>query len=406
LDTLVGQSEDPIETEAAREVLLQIEQQLQGTLPQAGILFCSIDYDHAIILEKIQAAFPALELVGCTTDGELCSQLGFSDDSVILVVFVSDAIEVASGIGRHVSTAGVVAGKEAALGCLRKIQKQKNNPKFAIILTDPISAGISGVDVGIKEILGETFPVVGGVAAAHSKQRKTHQFFQNAVETDSVVLLLFAGDIHFSIGIKGGHSPFGLREAVTYAEKNVVYKIGDKTACNYFRHYIGEYDLFMNYCLAVFPDGGDQFYVLSAPHSDAESGSVSLNEPLPDRAEVQIGTADRNIVSSFCRESIKNALAGYKGEKSAPPCFFLVPAARCSWEQKLSGNSQLPRVSCRRFPLPDSIVTMNLRRSCLGRRFISTEQLLSRFCWANNCGDGAMACRPGETPPSLRRPGA
>lgn len=348
LDVRIGQSEDPIESEAAREVLLQIEQQLHGNIPLAGILFCSIDYDHAIILERIQAAFPALELVGCTTDGELCSHLGFSDDSVILVVFVSDAVEVTSGIGHHVSTQGVVAGREAALGCLRKLQDQKNAPRFAIILTDPISAGISGVDVGIKEILGETFPVVGGVAAAHSKKRKTHQFFQKSVETDSVVLLLFAGDIHYSIGIKGGHSPFGLRETVTHAEKNVVYTIGDKTACDYFRHYIGEYDLFMNYCLAVFPEGGDRFYVLSAPHSDAEKGSVTLNGPLPERAEVQIGTADRNIVRSSCRESIENALAGYKGRKVGAALLF-----SCAGRKMIMGTKIVKECEIAKSLLPE-----------------------------------------------------
>lgn len=348
LDVRIGQSEDPIESEAAKEVLARITEQLQGHVPQAGILFCSIDYEHAIILEAIQAAFPEMALIGCTTDGELCSHLGFTDDSVILVVFASDAVEVTSGMGHHVSAAGAAAGKEAASACLVRIRTPENKPRFAILLTDPISAGISGVDAGVKEILGETFPVIGGVAAAHSKKRKTYQFFQNTVATDSAALLLFSGDIHFSFGIKGGHSPFGMREVVTRAEKNVVYTIGDRTAYEYFRHYVGEYDLFMNYCLAVFPDGGDRFYVLSAPHSDADKGSVSLNGPLPQQAEVQIGTADRNNISSSCRESIENALAAYTGSKIRAALFF-----SCAGRKMIMGTKIVQEYEIARSLLPN-----------------------------------------------------
>ena len=321
-DALVGQSEDVLEREATEEALSRIRPRLGNRLPQAAILFCSIEYDHSLILDIVNKEFPSIDLIGCTTDGEICSHSGFTDDSLILIFFVSDTVEIRSGSGFGVSSGGTLAGEQAALQCVSKLQNKKGDEKFAIILSDPISAGVSGVDMGIKNILGENFPVFGGVSAAHSKQRKTYQLINNAVVTDSVVLLLFAGEIHFSFGIKGGHSPLGLREAVSQVEKNTLYKIGQRTAYDYFKHYIGDIDIFMNYCLAVFPNRSDDYYVLSAPRSDPKAGSVSLNGFVPEDAEVQIGTADRNVIASSCVESVQGAIDRYPGKKIAAALVF------------------------------------------------------------------------------------
>ena len=75
---IVGQSEDPMAVEAVRDIAAQIRAELpDGMLPQAGILFCSIDMDHAELLLSLNAEFPAMDLIGGTTDGELSSRLGF-----------------------------------------------------------------------------------------------------------------------------------------------------------------------------------------------------------------------------------------------------------------------------------------------------------------------------------------
>ncbi|WP_075353608.1 FIST signal transduction protein [Desulfovibrio sp. DV] len=347
-DALVGQSEDVLEREATEEALSQIRPRLGNRLPQAAILFCSIEYDHSVILDIVNKEFPSIDLIGCTTDGEICSHSGFTDDSLVLIFFVSDTVEIRSGSGFGVSSEGALAGEQAALQCVSKLQNKKGHEKFAVILSDPISAGISGVDIGIKKVLGENFPVFGGVAAAHSKRRKTYQMINNTVATDSVVLLLFAGEVHFSFGIRGGHSPLGLRETVSHVEKNTLYKIGHRTAYDYFRHYIGDIDMFMNYCLAVFPDCSDDYYVLSAPSSDSKLGSVSLNGYVPEDAEVQIGTADRDVIASSCLESVQGAIDRYPGKKIAAALVF-----SCAGRKMIMGTKIIEEYETVKRLLPD-----------------------------------------------------
>ncbi|MGB7414772.1 MAG: hypothetical protein WA902_11250, partial [Thermosynechococcaceae cyanobacterium] len=69
LKIAVGHSNDPDSAEAVNEVIAQCQADLAGQPPQAGILCAAFDFDHALILERLNHAFPDLELIGGTTDG-------------------------------------------------------------------------------------------------------------------------------------------------------------------------------------------------------------------------------------------------------------------------------------------------------------------------------------------------
>ena len=55
------------------------------------------------MLDEILRQFPGIDLIGCTTAGEFSSSYGFSDDSISLMVFYSDDVEIGIGVGRSLS---------------------------------------------------------------------------------------------------------------------------------------------------------------------------------------------------------------------------------------------------------------------------------------------------------------
>jgi hypothetical protein len=319
----MGHSEDVIIEEAVSEILDQIRTTLGDVIPQAGILFCTLDCDHIRIISMIRSAFPDIELIGCTTDGEISSIHGFTEDSITLMVFASDNVEIRAGVGKGASLRGKDVGIDAALTARTALNSCRDEERFAIMLTDPLNAGVSDIDKGIEEILGENFPLIGAATAAHSKQRTTYQFCNDEVVTDGVVLLLFAGPVVFSCGIKGGHAPMGGKEPVTSVNKNVLYRIGDRSALEYFQFYIGnQHSLFMNYCLAVFEKDREGFYVRSAPFCDLEKGSVTLNGIVPEGSYVQIGTADKSTCIESCTQSVLTAIENFPGKKPSAAILF------------------------------------------------------------------------------------
>ena len=74
----VGHSDDPDISEALIDLLAQCRAQLKGHQPQAGILFAALEFDYQALLDGILAVYPNLELVGCTTAGEISSVLGIN----------------------------------------------------------------------------------------------------------------------------------------------------------------------------------------------------------------------------------------------------------------------------------------------------------------------------------------
>ena len=110
---VVAHSED-IDAEGALDDLMeQCQGKLGGRAPNAGILFSAIDMEHDLVLKGIDDAWPGIELIGCTTDGEISSQIGFREDSMSLVLFGSDSIDIKAGLGRNVSKDVPAACREA-----------------------------------------------------------------------------------------------------------------------------------------------------------------------------------------------------------------------------------------------------------------------------------------------------
>jgi len=81
----------------------QCQQKLLGRQPQAGIVFAGVNFDHRLMLDCILDTYPGLDLVGCSTAGEFSSSFGYSDDSISLMLFYSDDIEIGIGVGRSLS---------------------------------------------------------------------------------------------------------------------------------------------------------------------------------------------------------------------------------------------------------------------------------------------------------------
>ena len=100
IKAILGQSENIDTRTTVESVIIQCQQKLAGHQPQAGIVFAGVTFDHRLMLDKILEKFPGLDLIGCTTAGEFSSSYGFSDDSISLMVFYSDDIEIGIGVGR------------------------------------------------------------------------------------------------------------------------------------------------------------------------------------------------------------------------------------------------------------------------------------------------------------------
>ncbi|MCK4665681.1 FIST C-terminal domain-containing protein [Candidatus Dependentiae bacterium] len=333
LKIVIGHSDDVDSRDAIIEILTQCKKDLGKLKPNAGLLFSSIDYEHVVMLKSIRRKFPGLELIGCTTDGEISSILGFKEDSVTLILFYSDSISIKAGLGRDLSKSIKNAAKDAVSTAKKKLRKKKPT----LCITVPESLTVSGVKIlkGLKHELGNEFPIFGGTAGDQYRMKKTLQFYNDEIYTDSIPVLLFSGPILFSAGISSGWKPIGKKRRVTKVKDNVIFEVDNKPALDYYMHYFGAGStLFGEYPIAVFNKRTNKnFYIRSPIFFNKENKSITYSADIPKNAFIQFAEGTRDNIISAAKDSVESALKNYPGKNPKAAVIF-----SCSARKSLLGT--------------------------------------------------------------------
>ncbi|WP_434683907.1 FIST signal transduction protein [Pseudanabaena minima] len=324
LKIVVGHSDDPDSQGAITEVLEQCIQELAGMLPKAGLLFAAIDFDHASILQQINQTFPNLQLVGCTTDGEMSSIMGFQQDSLILTLFCSDTVEIFAGVGHHTEKDAITAAYQAV-----QQATDKNHAPTKLCITVPASytsrgSTTSGEQIlkGLESALGGNVPIVGGTAGDQFRFKQTYQFFGTEVFTDALPILLFSGDLYISHGVGCGWQPMGYKSTVTKAQDTVLYEVNGQSALEFYQKYLGDRQPTAEHPLYVYEGDSDRCYLRVPNTYDLEAGSINFLGNIPQGATVQLAEISRDQVIEASASSFKMALADYPGSEPEAVLIF------------------------------------------------------------------------------------
>lgn len=325
LKVAVGHSNDPDSQSAILTVLKDCIHTLAGARPKAGLLLAAIDFDHALILQHIHEAFPAIELIGGTTDGEISSVLGFQQDSLTLMLFCSDEVEISAGLGRSLGKDPIAATRQAVEQAQAKSTAQA---QFCLTIPDSLTADGASILAGLTQALGADFPLFGGLAADQWRFQQTYQFFQTEVLSDAVPVLLFSGAVFFSHGVASGWQPIGKRCQITKVVQNTVYEIDGKPALEFYRHYLGALPPSSEYPIAVFEAEAQQFYLRAPSGHHPEAGSITFFAHVPEQSWVQLAQSSREQILVASQASMATALETYPGQTPEAALFFSCASRR------------------------------------------------------------------------------
>jgi len=323
----VGHSEEADADAAVEEILEQCRAGLDGAVPRAGLLFAAIDFDHQALLCEITRAFPEMALIGCTTDGEISSELGFREDSATLILFVSDTIDITSGVGRGVST-------DAAQACRSAVEaaQAKTDKPARLCLATPEGLTIDGhlVTATLQHAVGPDIPMFGALAGDQWRLKGTKQFYGTEVLTDAIPVLLLSGDFHFSYGVATGWHQVGEVGRVTKAAGSVVHEIDGKPAIDFYRQYLGPGTKpTAEVPLAVLSTQDDSQYLRASwGVVDETTGAVTFLATVPEGSRVRLTLATRDEILTGCGESLAIAKANLPSEVRLGAALFFSCAAR------------------------------------------------------------------------------
>ncbi len=333
-----------------RNVIHSCLDQIRGYRPTAGIIFAADAFDHQAILNEVLSHFPGIDLVGCCTAGEVSSTAGFSDDSVCLMIFCSDEVELCAGYGEQTTT-----DPEAAVTSAIRMAKTKmaGREQLAIVFVDGFAPKHLDILSVANRQLAENCCIYGGFSSVQRINYDTiatTQFYHNKVLKDAIVILLLAGPITHHFCLCKSWYPIGKQASITETNGPEVNKIGDMSALEFYHYYLGSHNNpAIENPFAVYEDE-NQFYLRVPTDYDVNTGSISFPVDMPKGAQIQITESNRDRAIEDIQNSVGSMLRGTDHFK---PDFALVFS--CDIRKNILGTRATEEIESIKQLLPPGI---------------------------------------------------
>ncbi len=291
-------------------------------------MFCSAKYDPKKLLEGIRGVIKG-PLIGCTTAGEITNG-GVATGSVAIMCIESDKIKVGVGVGENISRNAREAGQKVMISAMKNLGEdirtasqifiKTPSGRFAalteysaIILPDALSGGGADIVRGVMDVVGTTFPTVGGSPGDDLKMEKTYEMSNDDVYSDAVVGAILKSEFATGFGVRHGWQPASEPFIVTKSKGGTIYEINGEPAIKiyekFFKREIKERELgkeFTIYSLGI-PEieGG---YRLRWPIIRNPDGSIVCAAEVPEGSVVRIMRGDEKAMIEAAREAAEEAV--------------------------------------------------------------------------------------------------
>lgn len=332
IHAVTGSSDDIDISVSIEEVIRQCRQKLGTTQPRAGILFTScMDADFKEILDRILREFRGLQLIGCTTDGEITRQTGFIEDSLSLLLLSSDTLEFATAVATDLSQDAKESLRGAYQDACRKLDMA---PACAFIFPDGLTTVNIALDEAFIHAFGDALPVFGGTSGDHYLFTGCYQFHNGTVYSDAAPMLVIGGDVRITSAVRTGPLPTGNHFNIDRHEKNIVYAIDGKSAVEFFQEHLGEYrEEFSEFPLAVYEKNQEDYYLRDPIHLNEEDGSIAFIGTFPAHCTIRLTLASRDDV--LVAAELANLIVLNNDSGMIPELILLFP---CTWVRHILGT--------------------------------------------------------------------
>src|SRR5438309_6303038 len=339
----VVHSQDVDSVDAVAELIAGAKVALGASLPSVAMLFAAIDHDFAIVLEQINAQWPGIALIGCTTDGEMSSHILFAEDSLALVLLSGDDFHAVSGVARSVSTDVAESIRASVNDAVQRLAGRGGNggaPRLCITMPDGLPVSGSAALNALRAALGDAVPIFGGTAGDQWRFKGTRQFHGTEVLQDSVPFLLFDEGVVFSLGVYTGWRPIGREGRVTEVDGHVVRAIDGRRATEFYREFLGNADIthLTEYPLAVTADDGRGYYLRAPGRTDETGGCIHFLGDVPNGARVHITTTNRDQILAATRSSFQHALHDFPKDSGGGGKPALALCISCAGRKQILGS--------------------------------------------------------------------
>ncbi|MEA3328249.1 MAG: FIST N-terminal domain-containing protein [Candidatus Omnitrophota bacterium] len=308
-----GKGLDPYQ--AGRDAANKATEKAKSMQPDLTIVFSSVIFDQEQMLNGVRSVVGGSSLVGCSSAGEITND-GPDKRSVAVLTIKSDTLKCTIGLGKEISSQARKAGQEAARQAGVSASQDRH---FFMMMPDGLKGNAADVIRGIQEVLGTSFPIVGGSAGDDFLFRETTQYYNEQILVDAVPGVLFSGDISVGIGVRHGWCPVGKLRRVTKAKANVIKEIDGEPAIEIYQEYFDKAvenlidkeplpRMTTMYPLGMTIPGEDEYLLRNALRVNRQGELICAGE-IPQGSEVRLMIGSEQSIILAAKNAANRALA-------------------------------------------------------------------------------------------------
>jgi hypothetical protein len=227
----------------ARQAVQEFHSAVSQPNMELVVFFCSSEYDLDVLAAEMQRLFSGVQVVGCTTAGEI-GPAGYSRHSLSGMSFSAGSCVAVSGLLDQLSQFDITKGNNFTQTLLQRLENKACNAcpdnSFALLLIDGLSMREESVAHALQSALGKII-LFGGSSGDDLKFAKTYVYSDGRFHSDSAALILISTSLPFKIFKTQHFVSTDERLVVTEADpaKRIVKEINGRTAAAEYARLVG-----------------------------------------------------------------------------------------------------------------------------------------------------------------------
>lgn len=313
----IGFSKSRDSFNAAKEASLLAKLQSKQASIDLAIVFCSVHYNCEDVLRGTREILPEAKIIGSSAAGLILSA-SIENQGVAILALRQEAMHFGLGAVKDIASKQErLKGMALAKACLESLGAYKKS--VFIMFSDGLISNTSELIRGVQDILGKSFPLIGGASSDNFSFTQTFQFFQGQALHNSAVGLLLSAETSFGLGIKHGWKPLGKPHIATNCEGNIIKEIDNSPAIKIYEDYFGKdieelHKIKLATMTVLYPLGiyvsGEQEYILRNAIDVTPEGFLICQGEVTEGSEIRLmmGNKDSCLLASVqaAKEVVNN----------------------------------------------------------------------------------------------------